>query len=159
MQNISAHVGSTVLLPCKWSNLSIQTPHVVWTTDGGVVFERASTEAMEGVGYEGRVNVSLDQLRKGNCSLVLKNVRVTDAGVYRSGMVVRHTSEMTLVQKVKLSVSGEWSLISEQSVRRISAHTLQTWKDLTSAAYLTYCRYFSVLGSECTTHLPLLSCT
>ncbi|MCJ8735556.1 hypothetical protein PDJAM_G00248350 [Pangasius djambal] len=105
---ISAQVGSTVLLPCEWRNLSIQTPHVEWYIDSETVFERKGEESFQGGGYEGRVDVPEDELLKGNCSLVLKNFNATDAAVYRSSMLVTHTKKPVLVQKVKLSVYGKW---------------------------------------------------
>ncbi|KAF5900491.1 antigen like protein, partial [Clarias magur] len=81
---VSAPVGSTVVLPCKLTNVFTQTPHVLWRTDGEDVFERSSEGTADGEGYEGRVDVHEDELRKGNCSLVLKDVRLTDVGDYRS---------------------------------------------------------------------------
>ncbi|MCI4381437.1 hypothetical protein PGIGA_G00251590 [Pangasianodon gigas] len=104
---ISAQVGSTVLLPCEWSDLSIQTPHVEWCINSETVFERKGKESLQGEGYEGRVDVPEDELLKGNCSLVLKNVRSTDAAVYRSSMLLKQKNRK-LVQKVKLSVYGKW---------------------------------------------------
>ncbi|KAK3526686.1 hypothetical protein QTP70_031467 [Hemibagrus guttatus] len=101
---ISARVGSTAVLPCEWRNLSIQTPHVQWVIDSETVFERKGKELNQGKGYEGRVDVPQDELLKGNCSLVLKNVTVTDAGIYSSFMLVKDTQEPVLVQKIKLSV-------------------------------------------------------
>ncbi|KAI5085899.1 hypothetical protein C0J45_23553, partial [Silurus meridionalis] len=95
-QSVSAQVGSTAVLPCDWRHLSIQTPHV----------ERLGKESFQGEGYEGRVDVPEEELLKGNCSLVLKNVRVTDEARYSSYMVV--INYYKLVQKVKLSVSGKW---------------------------------------------------
>ncbi|KAK3526680.1 hypothetical protein QTP70_031470, partial [Hemibagrus guttatus] len=101
---ISARVGSTAVLPCEWSHLSIQTPHVQWIIDSETVFERKGKELNQSKGYEGRVDVPEDELLKGNCSLVLKNVTVTDAGNYNSSMLVKDTQKSVLVQKIKLSV-------------------------------------------------------
>ncbi|KAK3505802.1 hypothetical protein QTP70_004074 [Hemibagrus guttatus] len=101
---ISARVGSTAVLPCEWRDLSIQTPHVQWVIGSETVFERKGKELFPGEGYEGRVDVPEDELLKGNCSLVLKNVTVTDAGNYSSSMLVKDTQESVLVQKIKLSV-------------------------------------------------------
>ncbi|KAG7324647.1 hypothetical protein KOW79_012663 [Hemibagrus wyckioides] len=116
---LSARVGSTAVLPCEWSHLSIQTPHVEWFIDSETVFERKGKESFPGEGYEGRVDVPEDELLKGNCSLVLKNVSVTDAGNYSSSMLVKDTQEPVLVQKIKLSVddgiSNERGSSSEDS--------------------------------------------
>ncbi|KAI5100911.1 hypothetical protein C0J45_9897 [Silurus meridionalis] len=99
---VSAQVGSTAVLPCDWRYLSIQTPHVEWRIGNETVFERLGKESSQGKGYEGRVDVPEEELLKGNCSLVLKNVSVTDEALYSSYMVV--INNYKLVQKVKLSV-------------------------------------------------------
>ncbi|KAK3558734.1 hypothetical protein QTP86_028034, partial [Hemibagrus guttatus] len=104
---VSARVGSTAVLPCEWKNVSIQTFHVEWYVDSEIVFERNGEELFEGAGYEGRLDVPKDDLLKGNCSLVLKNVTVTDAVIYRSAMVLPETKKSVLVQTVKLSIDGE----------------------------------------------------
>ncbi|XP_047675561.1 uncharacterized protein LOC125145694 isoform X3 [Tachysurus fulvidraco] len=101
---ISAPVGSTVVLPCDWSHLSIKTPYVQWFIDTETVFERKGKDSYVGEGYEGRVDVPEDELLKGNCSLVMKNIRVNDTGIYSSSMLITDTQESVLVQKVKLSV-------------------------------------------------------
>ncbi|XP_047675935.1 uncharacterized protein LOC113651471 [Tachysurus fulvidraco] len=101
---ISAPVGSTVVLPCDWSHLSIKTPYIKWFIDSETVFERKGKDSYPGEGYEGRVDVPEDELLKGNCSLVMKNIRVSDTGIYSSSMLITDTQEPVLVQKVKLSV-------------------------------------------------------
>ncbi|KAK2834051.1 hypothetical protein Q7C36_014752 [Tachysurus vachellii] len=101
---ISAPVGSTVVLLCNWSHLSIKTPHVQWFIDSETVFERKGKDSYQGEGYEGRVDVPEDELLKGNCSLVMKNISVNDTRIYRSYMLMKDTQESVLVQKVKLSV-------------------------------------------------------
>ncbi|XP_058263661.1 uncharacterized protein LOC131364507 [Hemibagrus wyckioides] len=112
---ISARVGSTAVLPCEWRNLSIQTHHVEWYVDSEIVLERDDEELFVGVGYKGRLDVPKDELLKGNCSLVLKNVSVTDALVYRSAMVLPETKKSVLVQTVKLSVDEMKDGTSNQS--------------------------------------------
>ncbi|XP_047675951.1 uncharacterized protein LOC125145770 [Tachysurus fulvidraco] len=104
---ISAPVGSTVVLPCDWSHLSIKTPYVQWFIDSETVFERKGKDSYPGKGYEGRVDVPEDELLKGNCSLVMKNISVSDTGIYSSSMLITDTQESVLVQKVKLTV-GKW---------------------------------------------------
>ncbi|XP_046714763.1 uncharacterized protein LOC124392117 [Silurus meridionalis] len=102
VQRVSAQVGSTAVLPCDWRHLSIQTYYVKWIIGLKIVFEREGNETFQGEGYEGRVDVPEEELLKGNCSLVLKNVSVTDETLYSSYMVV--INNYKLVQKVKLSV-------------------------------------------------------
>ncbi|XP_060743239.1 uncharacterized protein LOC132857242 isoform X2 [Tachysurus vachellii] len=100
---ISAPVGSTVVLPCDWSHLSIKTPHVQWFIGSETVFDRKGKEINQSERYEGRVDVPEDELLKGNCSLVM-NISVNDTGIYSSSMLITDTQESVLVQKVKLSV-------------------------------------------------------
>ncbi|XP_046714776.1 uncharacterized protein LOC124392122 isoform X4 [Silurus meridionalis] len=102
-QRVSAQVGSTAVLPCDWKHLSIQTPHVEWRIGDEIVFERLGKESFQGEGYEGRVDVPEEELLKGNCSLVLKNVSVTDETLYSSYIVVKNINK--LVQNIKVSVS------------------------------------------------------
>ncbi|XP_060743296.1 uncharacterized protein LOC132857342 isoform X1 [Tachysurus vachellii] len=101
---ISAPVGSTAVLPCDWSHLSTKTPDVKWFIDSETVFERKGKDSYQGEGYEGRVDVPEDELLKGNCSLVMKNISVNDTRIYSSSMIITDTQESVLVQKVKLSV-------------------------------------------------------
>ncbi|XP_060743294.1 uncharacterized protein LOC132857341 [Tachysurus vachellii] len=101
---ISAPVGSTAVLPCDWSHLSIKTPYVKWFINTETVFERKGKDPYQGEGYEGCVDVPEDELLKGNCSLVMKNISVNDTGIYSSSMLITDTQESVLVQKVKLSV-------------------------------------------------------
>ncbi|KAF7702536.1 hypothetical protein HF521_001819 [Silurus meridionalis] len=104
-QSVSAQVGSTAVLPCDWRHLSIQTPHVEWRIGDEIVFEREGKESFQGKGYEGRVDVPEEELLKGNCSLVLKNVSVTDETLYSSYILMTDTKKPVLVQNIKLSVS------------------------------------------------------
>lgn len=104
-QSISALEGITVVLPCKFNITSVnitsgQKPYIRWITDKDVVFKRYGVKTAQGSRYEGRVDVPEDELRKGNCSLVLKNVTVTDAGNYTSHLLM-------FIQRVELSVDGK----------------------------------------------------
>ncbi|KAF5890385.1 uncharacterized protein DAT39_019902, partial [Clarias magur] len=99
-----AEVGSTVVLPCEWRDLSITTPHVKWFIGSEFLFERQGKVSIPGKGYEGRVDVPEDELLKGNCSLVLKDVRLTDEGVYSSYMLVNDGKTPAVAHKVQLSV-------------------------------------------------------
>ncbi|KAI5100976.1 hypothetical protein C0J45_9962 [Silurus meridionalis] len=110
-QIISAPVGSTVILPCQWRNITVQTPHVQWSTLFETVFERKGVKMYEGEGYENRVDVPQDNLLKGNCSLVLMNVRLLDTGVYESYMSVKRrkrasTTKWVLLESIELAVYG-----------------------------------------------------
>ncbi|XP_034163359.2 CD276 antigen homolog [Pangasianodon hypophthalmus] len=108
---VPGQVGSTAVLPCKLQRVGTETPHIRWRIKSEDVFERFGEESYQGEGYEGRVDVPEEELRKGNCSLVLRNLTVTDAGVYTSYQIVKLTkssaSGMTKreeISRVNLSV-------------------------------------------------------
>ncbi|KAI5086199.1 hypothetical protein C0J45_1119, partial [Silurus meridionalis] len=96
---VETHVGSTALLPCHLRKVFTQTPHIRWRADNEVVFERSFNGTHEGPGYEGRVDIPEDELRKGNCSLVMKDIRFTDHTFYRS-FIVEHV-EVTNTDKIQ----------------------------------------------------------
>ncbi|KAM9496706.1 uncharacterized protein Hap1MRO34_001342 isoform 2-T2 [Clarias gariepinus] len=97
-QSVSVREGFTAVLPCKCNITSVRPVHVRWSAGTETVFERVHQAVYEAEGYEGRVDVPEDELRKGNCSLVLKNVSVTDAGIYISRV------KRFIIQSVKLSI-------------------------------------------------------
>ncbi|XP_062855784.1 CD276 antigen homolog [Trichomycterus rosablanca] len=120
--NVNATVGSTALLPCNCTTEPGKTPHVEWIIDTETVFEREGGDSYHGEGYEGRVDVSEDELNKGNCSLVLKNVTVNDENVYKCSLMVN--SEQRPIQKVRLSVvAKETTTPSSDSFRDHSNHS------------------------------------
>ncbi|XP_046714703.1 uncharacterized protein LOC124392062 [Silurus meridionalis] len=104
-QRVSAQVGSTAVLPCDCRNISIQTPNVAWRIGNMTVFKRVGNDTSYGEGYEGHVDVSEEELLKGNCSLVLKNVSVTDEALYSSYILTNDKKNPNFVLRVKLSVS------------------------------------------------------
>ncbi|KAF5900486.1 programmed cell death 1 ligand 1-like [Clarias magur] len=97
-QSVSGPQGFTAVLPCKCNITSVRTLHVRWSAGAETVFERLHQDVYEAEGYQGRVDVPEDELRKGDCSLVLRNARVTDAGIYISRM------KRFIVQSVELSI-------------------------------------------------------
>lgn len=120
---MSGHVGSTAVLPCKLQSVDTETPYIRWRIDTETVFERLGKETYQDEGYEGRVDVPEEELRKGNCSLVLKHLKLTDTADYMSYEVVRgtrgsnrfkrsETAELNLISKVHLSVIGECVIVS-----------------------------------------------
>ncbi|MCJ8735557.1 hypothetical protein PDJAM_G00248390 [Pangasius djambal] len=111
---VSGQVGSPAVLPCELQPVGTKTPYIRWRIESEVVFERLGEESYQAEGYEGRVDVPEEELRKGNCSLVLQNLTLTDAGVYTSYQIVRRSkrsaSVMTTTEEishVKLSVQGK----------------------------------------------------
>ncbi|XP_062873091.1 uncharacterized protein LOC134334542 isoform X2 [Trichomycterus rosablanca] len=108
--NVTARVGSTALLPCECNTEYHLIPHVEWKNDNETVFVQLFGISNHGEGYEGRVDVPEDELNKGNCSLVLKNVNVNDEKVYKCYEVARGISSFKLrsIQIVHLSVDGRF---------------------------------------------------
>ncbi|XP_047668604.1 uncharacterized protein LOC113634094 [Tachysurus fulvidraco] len=104
---VSAQVGSTVILPCNLTEEFKQTSFIRWQFNKDIVFERSGNVTDPGPGYEGRVDVPVDELHKGNCSLVLKNIRFTDTGIYNS-FTMEHgdtnKDKMKEMNRVSLSV-------------------------------------------------------
>ncbi|KAL6473506.1 hypothetical protein MHYP_G00170670 [Metynnis hypsauchen] len=112
---LSVKAGSSAVLPCDWRNKtqsSGERPHIEWRTPSETVFERRGGEQYQGEGYEHRVDVPEDKLLSGDCSLVLKDVRLTDVGPYESFLLERRTrrslrSKRVFIQAVELSVDDE----------------------------------------------------
>ncbi|KAM9495490.1 uncharacterized protein Hap1MRO34_018445 isoform 2-T2 [Clarias gariepinus] len=109
--SVSGPVGSTAVLPCQLTSVDTDIPYIKWNTESETVFEREGVDSYQGDGYEGRVDVPVEELRKGNCSLVFHNLTFTDTGVYTSYQTVRHTKRSVrvrrgtvLINSVKLSV-------------------------------------------------------
>ncbi|XP_053541811.1 uncharacterized protein LOC108274794 isoform X7 [Ictalurus punctatus] len=99
---VSGHVGSTAVLPCKLQTEDTEKPHIIWQIKSVTVFERRGEETYQGEGYEGRVDVPEEELRKGNCSLVLCNLKLTDAAVYRSAKTVSRTKRSVETETVEI---------------------------------------------------------
>ncbi|KAM9495483.1 uncharacterized protein Hap1MRO34_018416 [Clarias gariepinus] len=97
--SVSGPVGSTAVLPCELTSVDTDIPYIRWNTESEIVFEREGVESYPAGGYEGRVDVPVEELRKGNCSLVLHNLTFTDTGVYTSYQTVRHTKRSVRVRR------------------------------------------------------------
>ncbi|KAM9496816.1 uncharacterized protein Hap1MRO34_002280 [Clarias gariepinus] len=107
--SVSGPVGSTAVLPCELTSVDTDRLYIRWNIESEIVFERLSERSYQGEGYEGRVDVPVEELRKGNCSLVLHNLTFTDTGVYTSYQTVRRTKrsvnfKVVSISHVKLSV-------------------------------------------------------
>lgn len=107
----SSKVGLPAVLPCAvGSHLdSAHTPHIQWQTITNSVFERMGEELFQGEAYRDRADVPEKMLMRGNCSLFLRDVRFSDAGVYESYLVVGESSikNRIFIQSVQLAVVGE----------------------------------------------------
>ncbi|KAF5890387.1 uncharacterized protein DAT39_019906, partial [Clarias magur] len=114
--SVSGPVGSTAVLPCELSSGDTDRSYIRWGIDSDIIFERLGEKTYQAEGYEGRVDVPVDKLHKGDCSLFLHNLRLTDAGIYTSYEAVRSTRlslhsgpKELLISRVELSVYGEVS--------------------------------------------------
>lgn len=133
-QVVSARVGSMAVLHCVF-NVTSTIPHIQWLFANETVFERVGSSFYEGVGYEGRVDVPEDELKKGNCSLVLMNVSVDDAGTYSSYLLVHRKAvrspDWTLIQQCELAVKGKSvsrAAATISAVKIIPQIILDIWK-------------------------------
>ncbi|KAI5608155.1 hypothetical protein C0J50_12316, partial [Silurus asotus] len=86
--SVSGDLGSTAVLPCELKNADTET-HIRWSTESEIVFERKGESSYQGEGYEDRVDVPEEELRKGNCSLVLRNLTLNDKNVYTCSYEVK----------------------------------------------------------------------
>ncbi|KAG9281439.1 class II histocompatibility antigen, B-L beta chain-like [Astyanax mexicanus] len=121
--SVTVSVGSSAVLHCDFkpiasSQLSEQSPYIEWKTTSQTVFERLGEVHIHGEGYEGRVDVPEDKLKKGNCSLVLKEVKAEDAGIYESYLVVKRSkrsiqTKWVFIQSVELSVNDSTKALQE----------------------------------------------
>ncbi|XP_053340144.1 CD276 antigen homolog [Clarias gariepinus] len=113
--SVSGPVGSTAVLPCQLTSVDTDRLYIRWNTESEIVFERLGERSYQGEGYEGRVDVPVEELRKGNCSLVLHNLTFTDTGVYTSYQTVRRTKRSVVsISRVKLSVHDVDETLSTQ---------------------------------------------
>uniref|UniRef100_A0A3B4D0W3 Ig-like domain-containing protein n=1 Tax=Pygocentrus nattereri TaxID=42514 RepID=A0A3B4D0W3_PYGNA len=119
--NISAKVGSLVLLPCDFSSKlsSIQKPHIEWSISSETVFERGGNESFQGYSYEDRVDVPEDKLSHGNGSLVLKDVRHADERIYKCKLKMKtgRQNKWVFIQAVSLSVEGKDVMLRGTDIR------------------------------------------
>ncbi|KAI5623701.1 hypothetical protein C0J50_16737 [Silurus asotus] len=111
--SVSGDLGSTAVLPCELKSVETET-HISWSTESEIVFERKGESFSQGEGYEDRVDVPEEELRKGNLSLVLHNLQLTDKNVYICSYKVKlykrdthFNTEFKEISRVSLSVRGK----------------------------------------------------
>ncbi len=113
----SSKVGLPAVLPCSVASHleSDHKPHIQWQTTSDSVFERMGPEQFQGEAYRGRLDVPEELLVRGNCSLVLEDVRFSDAGIYECYLLVGESSikNRIFIQSVQLAVIGEGTLTLE----------------------------------------------
>ncbi|KAF7702510.1 hypothetical protein HF521_001793 [Silurus meridionalis] len=101
--SVSGDLGSTAVLPCELESVGTETLHIKWKNKAKVVFERKGERFTPGDGYKNRVDVPEEELRKGNCSLVLRNLTPNDKNVYTSIQVVSRTKRSLTNEEKKIS--------------------------------------------------------
>ncbi|KAI4883960.1 hypothetical protein NFI96_007734 [Prochilodus magdalenae] len=132
---ILAKVGSSVVLPCHWKNVSTLSPHVEWRTFTETVFERKGEEQYQGEGYQDRVDVPKEKLKDGDCSLVLQNIRPADEGVYESYLLVKRGKRSLSSKRVFLQSVELWVDVTErlQTARSAKPSSVLILLDLSAA--------------------------
>lgn len=107
MISSSCGVGQSAVLPCLVpSPESSPSPHIQWLSMSETVFERMGADQFQGQDYMGRVDVPVQMLKQGNCSLFLTDVQLTDTGLYHSYLVVGETKVKSkmLLQSIQFNV-------------------------------------------------------
>lgn len=113
-KSISSKVGHRTVLPCDWRpHLQVAPPsyHVQWLNQVDTVLEQWGHSRYQAPEFQQRLEVQEEEkLEAGDCSLIINDVQMGDAGHYESFMVVdRAPSEKTRVflHSVRLLVFGQ----------------------------------------------------
>ncbi|KAM9496850.1 coxsackievirus and adenovirus receptor homolog [Clarias gariepinus] len=116
---ITVNVGGTVVLPCERTDESKQTLHVSWRHRDNTVFKREGDGVYYSAEFKGRVDVPKERLHEGDCSLVLTNVRESDAGVYKSYLTQKHTagSGVQHMSRVEVTVKDNYKVLDGAFMR------------------------------------------
>ncbi|KAG9333682.1 hypothetical protein JZ751_010672 [Albula glossodonta] len=85
----------------SYSELS---PYLQWQTLRESVFEMREEARYEGEHYRGRVGVEVQRFKNGDCSLLLKEVQFSDAGLYKSFIAVGSRRRRSFIDSVQLNV-------------------------------------------------------
>ncbi|XP_072535241.1 uncharacterized protein [Salminus brasiliensis] len=100
-----AFYGDDVTLQCFLSpESSAVAMEIRWFKETDCVYLYQNGQVTEGRGYEGKVNVNPDELRRGNVSLNLRDVQGSDGGEY--WCEVTDGGQKVKNKEVHLSVSG-----------------------------------------------------
>ncbi|CAL1583879.1 unnamed protein product [Knipowitschia caucasica] len=90
---VVALVGSEALLPCSWLQPG---PHVQWSSESsGPVLEQRGSERWSSPDLSERVLVPESGLQTGDCSLLISDVQVTDAGQYNAYVIQERDQSRT----------------------------------------------------------------
>uniref|UniRef100_A0A3Q4BNL4 Immunoglobulin domain-containing protein n=1 Tax=Mola mola TaxID=94237 RepID=A0A3Q4BNL4_MOLML len=131
---VTFKVGNKAVLPCGWKpRLGEVTPpicHIQWKTPAKTVFELRGGRKWQAQELEGQANVPAETLESGDCSLIISDVQISDAGRYESFMVVDAAGRKSrvFIQSVQLSVFGQ--LLEERNPENSLHVKLQTILDV-----------------------------
>lgn len=106
---VAAFIGDAALLPCVYSMVDPlpETANVFWRDkDDSVLLDikrRVPDFSTQNQKFRGRVSSDRELYRKGNFSVQMENVTASDSGPYEC-----HIPAVNFVQKVKLSVTGQY---------------------------------------------------
>ncbi|XP_064353245.1 programmed cell death 1 ligand 1-like isoform X2 [Dromaius novaehollandiae] len=107
-----AFVGETVILPCTITSpgeLDVSDSKLYWQIESTIVhFFHNGEDSLryQDINYRGRTSLFLDEVKHGNFSLQLSNIRLEDAAEYTCiYKQARTLSNKTQKSKIKLNVS------------------------------------------------------
>ncbi|XP_032438019.1 butyrophilin subfamily 1 member A1-like [Xiphophorus hellerii] len=135
-QKVVAFAGENAILPCSLTNSgSDDLPTVEWSKEGlkpNVVFlyrNGFETFEMKNLAFEFRTSLFMREVKNGNVSLRISNVKPSDAGIYQCLIIQRNGSrEATDVQLVVALVSDpRLSVDSDQNQRVTVACEATCW--------------------------------
>ncbi|XP_061109379.1 uncharacterized protein LOC133136141 [Conger conger] len=129
--DVFSQVGQEVTLPCHCRSTidpakASKHPYLWWETPMESVFELEGPLRFEAPKYRGRVDVGLLGFEEeGNCSLLLRAVRFSDAGLYES--FVRVGRRRRFVRSVELNVRDhkDSKTLAEGEHLHLKLHTTQ----------------------------------
>ncbi|XP_035985641.1 putative selection and upkeep of intraepithelial T-cells protein 1 homolog [Fundulus heteroclitus] len=112
-EKIEAFAGGHAILPCSWKNpASDHVPTVEWSKEGlndSIVFlyrDGCETFGMKNVDFEFRASLFMKEVKNGNVSLRISNLRLSDAGTYQCLIIQSDkTRQTTRVELVVAAVS------------------------------------------------------
>ncbi|XP_056603295.1 uncharacterized protein LOC130420176 isoform X3 [Triplophysa dalaica] len=104
-QNVLVKLGSDVTVPCHLSpEISAFDMEIRWFKEKDCVILYKNGQVTELRSYEGRVNLVIHELERGNMSLLLRDFRESDAGVYLCQVI---TQDITVEETVQVNQSRE----------------------------------------------------
>ncbi|XP_056602790.1 butyrophilin subfamily 2 member A2-like [Triplophysa dalaica] len=104
-QNVLVKLGSDVTVPCHLSpEISAFDMEIRWFKEKDCVILYKNGQVTELRSYEGRVNLVIHELERGNVSLILRDFRESDAGVYLCQVI---SQDITVEETVQVNQSRE----------------------------------------------------